>query len=75
MLEALERDIREQLHGGVNRELLLKKLDDSFSNLIQLSPTKGCLADDPAKEMETLAKLYFEGPKRVAGRAAGRQKI
>lgn len=64
MLEALERDIREQLREARDRELLLRKLDDSFSNLIQVSPTKACLAQEPVKEMETLASLYFEGPKR-----------
>ncbi|MGA9811844.1 MAG: DUF3037 domain-containing protein [Terriglobales bacterium] len=66
MLEALERDIRGQLGQARDREALLRKLDDSFSNLIQVSPTKGCLAQDPAKEIETIARLYFEGPKGAA---------
>jgi len=66
MLEALERDIRSQLRQARDREVLLRKLDDSFSNLIQVSPTKGCLAEEPAKEMETIARLYFEGPKGAA---------
>jgi Protein of unknown function (DUF3037) len=64
MLEALERDIRGQLVEARDREALLRKLDDSFSNLIQVSPTKACLAQEPAKEMETLASLYFDGPRR-----------
>src|SRR5919109_1239162 len=54
MLEALEREIRAQLGERQNREALLKKLQDSFSNVIQLSPTKACLAEEPAREMETL---------------------
>ena len=66
MLEALERDIRGRLGDSGDRETLLRKLDDSFSNLIQVSPTKACLAQEPAKEMEILADLYFEGPKRGA---------
>ncbi|MGH9503674.1 MAG: DUF3037 domain-containing protein [Terriglobales bacterium] len=66
MLEALERDIRGQLGEARDREALLWKLNDSFSNLIQVSPTKACLAEEPGKEMETLARLYFEGPKPVA---------
>jgi len=66
MLEALERDIRSQLREARDREVLLRKLDDSFSNLIQVSPTKGCLAEEPAKEMETIARLYFEAPKGAA---------
>src|SRR6185312_16557527 len=63
VLQALERDIRGQLRQARDREVLLRKLDDSFSNLIQVSPTKGCLAEEPAKEMETIARLYFEAPK------------
>ncbi len=66
MLEALERDIRGQLRQARDREALLRKLDDSFSNLIQVSPTKACLAEEPAKEMEIIARLYFEGPKGEA---------
>jgi hypothetical protein len=76
MLEALERDIRGQLRETQDREALLRKLEDSFSNVIQLSPTQACLAEEPAKEIETLASLYFEGPKRVAGREqSGRQQV
>jgi len=76
MLEALERDIRGQLVNAQDRETLLQKLKDSFSNLIQVSATKACLAEDPAKEMETIARFYIEGPK-VAARLerSGRQRI
>ena len=76
MLEALERDIRLQLRGIRDREALLRKLEESFSNVIQLSPTKACLTEDPAKEIETLAKLYFGATKQI-GRAtvSGRQQI
>src|SRR5277367_4594237 len=45
MLEALERDLRSQLGMARDRELLLRRLQDSFSNIIQLSPTKACLAE------------------------------
>src|ERR1700680_3289455 len=47
MLAALERDIRGQLGSAPDRAVLLKRLQDSFSNLIQISPTKGLLAEDP----------------------------
>ena len=72
MLEALERDIRGQLAQAGEREALLRKLEESFSNLIQVSPTKGCLAEEPAKEMETIARLYFEGRKRRGPSWSGR---
>ena len=76
MLEALERDIRENLGDAQGREVLLRKLEDSFSNLIQVSPTKACLAADPAKEIEKLASLYFDGPKPQARiESLGRQRI
>lgn len=76
MLEALEREIRGQLKDIGNRERLLHKLEDSYSNLIQLSATKGCLAEEPAREIEMLAKLYFDVPKgAVRHLASGRQQV
>src|SRR5882762_3733177 len=60
MLEALEREIRAQLGETRDRETLLRRLEDSFSNVIQLSPAKGCLAADPAIEIEAMSSLYLE---------------
>jgi hypothetical protein len=76
MLAALEREIRGQLATTHDRELLLRRLEDSFSNVIQLSPAKGCLAEDPAQEIEALASMYLEAAK-VGGKreASGRQRI
>ena len=76
MLEALEREIRGQLGEVKDRATLLRRLEDSFSNVIQLSPTKGCLAEDPAVEIETMASMYLEAAK-VAGvhKLGGRQRI
>ena len=76
MFAALERDIRGQLTVAQDREALLKKLEDSFSNVIQLSPAKGCLADDPAREIEAMASMYLETAKVAGAReASGRQRI
>jgi DUF3037 family protein len=76
MLAALERDIRGQLTTAQNREVLLRRLEDSFSNVIQLSPVKGCVAEDPAKEIEAMASMYLEATK-IAGKreVSGRQRI
>ena len=76
MLAALERDIRRQLATTNDREVLLRRLKDSFSNVIQLSPTKGCLADDPVREIEAMASVYLEA-ERVGGKreVGGRQRI
>ena len=60
MLAALEREIRGQLATTHDRDVLLRRLEDSFSNVIQLSPAKGCLAEDPVAEMETMASIYLE---------------
>ena len=76
MLAALERDIRGQLATTREREVLLRRLEDSFSNVIQLSPAKGCLAEDPVAEIEMMASMYLEAAK-VGGKreVSGRQRI
>jgi hypothetical protein len=76
MLAALEREIRGQLATTREREVLLRRLEDSFSNVIQLSPAKGCLAEDPVAEIEMMASMYLEAAK-VAGKreVSGRQRI
>jgi Protein of unknown function (DUF3037) len=75
-LEALEREIRGQLATTHDREVLLRRLGESFSNVIQLSPAKGCLAVDPAAEIEVMASLYLEAAK-VGGKheVSARQRI
>jgi hypothetical protein len=76
MLAALERDVRGQLATTHDREVLLRRLEDSFSNVIQLSPAKGCLAEDPVREIETMASMYLEAAKFGGKReASGRQRI
>jgi hypothetical protein len=76
MLGALERDIRGQLATAQDRGVLLRRLEDSFSNVIQLSPAKGCVAEDPAREIEMMASMYLETAKKAGKRvASGRQKI
>jgi hypothetical protein len=60
MLQAMESEIRSELSGSEGRERLLKKLQDSFSTSIQLSPLTGCLAESPPAEADLLAKHYLE---------------
>jgi hypothetical protein len=76
MLRALENEMRRELRDNQTRDVLLRRLNDSSSNLVQISATRACLTEDPAKEIETLAKLYFEGP-RPAGRSerTGRKRL
>jgi len=76
MLAALEGDVRRQLTTTQDFALLLRRLEDSFSNVIQLSPVKGCLAEDPVAEIEAMASMYLEAAK-VGGKreVSGRQRI
>jgi hypothetical protein len=76
MLAALERDIRGQLATTHDREVLLRRLQDSFSNVIQISTAKGLLADDPVAEIEAMASMYLDAAK-VGGKreVSGRQRI
>src|SRR5579862_9112434 len=60
VLEALEREMQAHMRVEGDRAALLKRMNDSFSNLIQVSPVKACLAERPAKELELLTRLYTE---------------
>lgn len=61
MLAAVEADLREGLSGSAaNREALLKRINTSFSNTLQLSPVKACLAESPREELGRLAEMYLE---------------
>jgi DUF3037 family protein len=76
ILESLEREIRRQLPSLTDREALFKRLQDSFSNLIQISPLKACLSEQPAVELGVLSTMYLDTPSRP-GRSvvSGRQEI
>ena len=77
MLEALEYEVRERLSSGAaETALMMKALEDSFSNMLQITEPKACLADSIPAEMEQLSRLYIESRKqRDARRASGRQAI
>jgi len=77
LLESLESDLRQRLEesedGGTSA---LKQLRESLSNGLQLSETKGCLAENLAAEMDSLMRLYVERRKREAiSRKSGRVAI
>ena len=60
VMQAIERHIRKQFQEVGTRSIFLKKMEDSFSNLIQLSPKSMVLMEEPAKEIEALASFYFK---------------
>lgn len=73
MLEGFESEVRRRLLE--DGQPVLKTLEDSFSQLLQITPSKACLAESMPAEIEQLMQLYVEGRKRPAiaqrgGRAA-----
>jgi hypothetical protein len=77
MLEALEAEMRQRLgERETSGKPLMQVIEDSFSNLIQMTEAKGCLAENMAAEMDALMRLYVETRKERARQAvSGRQSI
>ena len=77
MLEALENEVRERLSSGANETAsMMKALDESFSNMLQITEAKACLAESIPAEMDQLSRLYVETRKqREARRQSGRAAI
>jgi hypothetical protein len=74
MLEALENEIRASMAGASND--LLGRIADSFSNVLQVTEPKACLAESLPAEMEALSRMYVETRRqREARRVSGRQAI
>ena len=78
MLEALEGELRSRLLEGVEDGVkpVLAVIEDSFSNLLQVTEPKGCLAESMIAEVESLMRVYVEARKREsARRQSGRVRI
>lgn len=77
VLKAMEAELRDQLRGvNGDRESILRRIQDSFSNALQPSEFKACLADSPAAEADTLAQMYLERQRRRGQRQpSSRQMI
>lgn len=76
MLSAMEREIRAQMASTGDRNVFFNRLQDTFSNVIQVSPVAGCLAEDPASEVEAMASMYLEVGRVGATREeSGRARI
>ncbi|HKW16214.1 MAG TPA: DUF3037 domain-containing protein [Terriglobales bacterium] len=75
-LAALEREIRRDLQDPPKRAELLKRMNDSWSNMIQFQSLQGSLGESPAKELERLSSMYLETPTPGERRErSGRQRI
>lgn len=72
MLESLEAEIVQRLHGGVelkvNAKPVLETLEDTLSNCVQLTEMRGTLAESVPAEMEQLLRMYVEPLKNETGR-------
>lgn len=81
MLEALENEVRERLTTAAGADAadaakMLRTLDDSFSNLLQVTEPKACLAESVAAEIDQLSGLYVDTrQRRETRRRSGRQAI
>ncbi len=75
-VQAIEREIRQDLQDPQRRANLVKRLTDSWSNVIRSEPLQGCLTESPALEMERLNTIYLETPAGTEKREfTGRQRI
>lgn len=77
MLEALEVEVRRRLgEAGTDPLPVMKAIEDSFSNAVQMTESKGCLAESIPAELEQLMRLYVEPQKREReSRRSGRAAI
>ena len=77
MLEAVEQELRTRLAAGpAEMAAVLRMLEENFSNLLQVSEMKACLAESVVAEMDGLSQMYVEPRKGGRERrASGRQAI
>jgi hypothetical protein len=77
VLSALEREIRQEIGRTKDQMSIMKKMEDSFSNLVQVSRVMPSLTERAAAfEIEEVARMFLETPKlRRIREPAGRQKI
>ena len=75
-LEAIGGGLAIELRAP-GREIFLKKIGESLSNVVQVMPVTGLLAEDAAKELDALDKFHLGVSHVLAARreAVGRQLI
>jgi SOS regulatory protein LexA len=69
LLAAVCSDISTTLQSTSDRALLKHKLENSLSNVIQMSDRWTVRAEDPAREMDRLADVYLGSTQPAAQRA------
>ncbi len=73
-LEAFESELRRRLLE--DGQPVMKTIEDSFSSVLQITPSQGCLAESMPAHMDLLMQIYVETKKRPsAARRSGRIAI
>jgi|HubBroStandDraft_3_1064219.scaffolds.fasta_scaffold20362_3 hypothetical protein len=76
VLEGLLREIRAGVGEIRDRAMLMKRMEDSFSNLIQLSAPMAVVTATPEAEIETMASMFVDESKGASTRVlTGRGRI
>jgi len=76
VIEALLLEIRAEVGEIRDRTTLLKRMEDSFSNVIQLSAPMAVVTSMPAIEIETMASMFVDEAKGASTRVlTGRGRI
>jgi hypothetical protein len=56
MLDASLREIKARLLSKVERSEMIRQMEESFSNVVQVSKRKGCLVADKRDAVEAFAR-------------------
>jgi hypothetical protein len=77
VLSALQKEIQREIGRNKDELTLLRKMDDSFSGVVQVSGVMPVLTEQTAvAEIEEVARIFLEAPKLSRRREpAGRRKI
>jgi len=77
LLDALQKELRQEIGQIRDQAALLRRIKDSFSNVVQLSPVLPALTEQEAlKEIEDVARIFLDVPKvKRIHEPAGRRKI
>jgi Protein of unknown function (DUF3037) len=79
-LRELQRDFEQQIDEHDDEpEMYLRRMEQSFSNLVQIAPVRACLLRDPSTEIQDLFNRYVgarvEGPLPIDTRIRIKQRL
>lgn len=76
VLDAFAAELRSEVASEREQSLLLKKIEDWFSNSLQISEAGGCVTASPEQEADQLARIYLESARTPGARERSeRQKL